>query len=274
MLGFAAVNTGNNLLFLVVSALLAFMALSGVFGWRNIRGLHAVVAFPDELYAGRECFVTLRLENRKRYLPSFLLDLTLTSGGSASFFMIPRNGRETEILPLTLPRRGAQTLPWARVSSPFPVNFFVRWTGIPVDGRCIVFPQPLPWDMADTEGDRRWGVGDNLRRKGGDGELLTISDYTGGEPLKLIHWRLSARSQGLKVKELSAPAEEPVMVDPLLLPGGLEEQLSRAAWLINRLMGHRQLPVGLRLGERVIAPGESRRHRLRLLTALGCYDPA
>jgi hypothetical protein len=28
--GFAAVNTGNNLLFLVVSALLAFMAVSGI----------------------------------------------------------------------------------------------------------------------------------------------------------------------------------------------------------------------------------------------------
>jgi len=271
LLGFSAVNTGNNLLFLIVAALLAFMAVSGVSGWQNIKGLRVTVEFPDEIYAGRENFATVRMENRKRYLPSFLLDLTLPGSSVVSFFMLPRNGGETDVLPLIFPRRGDQELAWAQVSSPFPVNFFIRRTGVPVSGRCVVFPRPLPSEMAEPGGGRRSVGGESSHRKGYEGDLLRISDYTGAEPIKLIHWRLSARSAGLKVKELSGPVQEPVLIDPRLLPGDTEERLSRAAWLVNRLIRDRQVPVGLRLGERGIAPGTSRQHRLRLLTELGRF---
>ena len=271
LLGFAAVNTGNNLLFLIVAALLAFMAVSGVSGWQNIKGLRVSIEFPDEIYAGRETYATVRLENRKRYIPSFLLDLTLPDGGSVSFFMLPRNGSETEILQRTFPLRGEQELAWAQVSSPFPVNFFVRRMGVPVSGRCVVFPRPLPSELAEPGGDRRLVGGDISRLKGFEGDLLRISDYTGAEPIKLIHWRLSARSDGLKVKELTGPVQDPVIIDPHLFPGDTEERLSRATWIVNRLIRDRQIPVGLRLGEKVIAPEISRQHRLRLLTELGRF---
>ena len=271
LLGFAAVNTGNNLLFLIVAALLAFMSVSGVSGWQNIKGLRVAIAFPDEIYAGQETFVTVRLENKKRYLPSFLLDLTLPGSGVVSFFMLPRNRGETDIIPLAFPRRGDQELAWAQISSPFPINFFVRRTGVPVSGRGIVFPRLLPCEITDPGGDRRSGGREISNRKGYEGDLLRISDYTGAEPIKLIHWRLSARSDGLKVKELTGPVQEPVLIDPSLLPGAPEERLSRAAWLVNRLIRDRQVPVGLRLGERIIAPATSRQHRLRLLTELGRF---
>ena len=269
LLGFAAVNTGNNLLFLIVAALLAFMAVSGVVGWQNIRGLRATVDLPDEVYAGRECFVTVRLENRKRHLPSHLLRLTLPGGAPLSFAMLPRSGEAREILSHTFPSRGEQELPPAVVSSPFPVNFFVRRTAVPVSGRCVVFPCLLAGATAGPGGGRRTEGEEESSRKGYEGDLLRIADYSGTEPMRLIHWRLSARSDGFKVKELSGPVREPVTVDPLLLPGTPEERLSRAAWLVNRLIRDRQLPTGLRLGERVIPPGSSRQHRLRLLAELG-----
>jgi uncharacterized protein (DUF58 family) len=274
LLGFAAVNTGNNLLFLIVAALLAFMALSGISGWLNIKGLRGALAFPDEIYAGRECLVTLRLENCKNYLPSFLLDLTLPHGGPVSFFMLPRNGSESELVSVTFSRRGVQEPSWGRLSSPFPVNFFVRWTGIPLSGRCVVFPRPQAWDLKEPGKGGRTAGRERPQVKGYDGELHRIADYTGGESLKLIHWRLSARSAGLKVKELSGALQEPVIIDLRLLPGDLEERLSRAAWLVNRLMRELQIPVGLRLGEQTIPPGSSRSHRLRLLGELGSHDPA
>ena len=254
-----------------MAALLAFMAVSGVSGWRNIKELRAAVTFPDEIYAGGETFVTVQLENRKRYITSFLLSLTLTDGGSTAFFMIPRNGGESATLRHTFARRGVTPTITARVSSPFPVNFFVRSAGVPVSGGCVVFPRPLPCDPAEAGGGRRTDGGEGSRRKGYEGDLLRISDYTGAEPLKLIHWRLSARSEVLKVKDLSGAVQEPVLIDPRLLPGDLEERLSRAAWLVNRLMRN-QIPVGLRLGEEVMAPGTSHRHRLRLLTELGRYE--
>ena len=45
LIGFAAVNTGNNLLFLVVSGLLAFMSVTGLAGMYNIKKLISRV-FP------------------------------------------------------------------------------------------------------------------------------------------------------------------------------------------------------------------------------------
>lgn len=100
---------------------------------------------------------------------------------------------------------------------------------------------------------------------------MAIRDYTGGEPLKLIHWRLSARHGELKVKEMAMPSEDPLIIDVLSLPGGgLEENLSCAAYLVNRAVRLRR-PVGLKFGARVVRPDLTRAHRLRLLTELAVY---
>ena len=52
LLGFAAVNTGNNLLFLVVSGLLAFMSVTGLAGMTNLKGLTPELVPPVEIFAG------------------------------------------------------------------------------------------------------------------------------------------------------------------------------------------------------------------------------
>jgi uncharacterized protein (DUF58 family) len=89
--------------------------------------------------------------------------------------------------------------------------------------------------------------------------------------MKLIHWRLSARQAELKVKEMAAPSEDPLIIDVLSLPGrGLEENLSCAAYLVNRAVRSNR-PVGLKFGVRVVRPDLTRTHRLRLLTELAVY---
>jgi len=107
-------------------------------------------------------------------------------------------------------------------------------------------------------------------RKGYEGELSRIADYRGGEPLKLIHWRLSARHGELKVKELSAVDRPPVTVDLEQLPGGLEERLRCATYLILSFLRENR-PVGLRLGSRAIPPAVGRAHKLRLLAELAIH---
>jgi hypothetical protein len=50
----------------------------------------------------------------------------------------------------------------------------------------------------------------------------------------------------------------------------LEERLSYCTYLVNRLAkGGR--PVGLKIGDRLIAPAASRSHRLKLLGELAVY---
>ena len=66
----AALNTGNNLLFIVVSAMLAAIIVSGVASAAILRGLELDVGLPEHVFAGESVLVRLSLRNLRRWLPS------------------------------------------------------------------------------------------------------------------------------------------------------------------------------------------------------------
>lgn len=270
LLGVAAVNTGNNLLFLIVSAMLGFMAVSGVLGWLNIRGLSVEVQLPDEIYAGLQTLVSVRIENRKRFLPSFLITATV-SGSPSSFILLDPGKPRTEALLLAFHGRGRHSVQRAVISSPFPVNFFVRYTVAAVPGSFPVFPAPRAAAGVFQGGTPDAGQASVSQVKGYEGDLAKISDYRGGESLKLIHWRLSAKHEVFKVKELTSTADEPVVLELDLIPGrSLDDRLSYCTYLVNRLVKAGR-PVGLKLGDRIMAPASTRSHRLKMLGELAVY---
>ncbi len=270
LFGFAAVNTGNNLLFLIVAALLGFMAVSGLIGWANIQGLEVECSFPDEIYRGLQTLVTVRLRNGKAHLPSFLLRLHVC-GEVVTFPLVPARTTETLSFVHTFGERGLRPVGACMVRSPFPVNFFVRGRGTNLDQEVVVFPTPRPGQApSDADPERESGQARSQLR-GYEGEVAKIGDYSGAEPLKMIHWRLSARHEQLKVKEMTAETAAPVVLDLARLPGAtLEQRLSTAAFLVNTLMRNNR-PVGMRRGDEVIAPALSRPHRLRLLRELALH---
>ena len=269
LLGFGAVNTGNNLLYLLVSALLGFMAVSGLLGKGNLGRPRVQVILPDEIYAGLPVPVRVRLLNDRRR-PVFLLQVGLL-GETVTFKVVGGGETVEEELTLRFPDRGRQTLSEGRLSSIFPVNFFVRGRSLKLDLQALVFPAPRPCQAFSPTDDQR-RIGENVAAgKGHQGEISRIADYRGGEPLKLIHWKLSARSDQLMVKELAATAALPVLLDLDNLPGAtLEERLGGAAFLVNRYLRQNR-PVGLRLGRRLVRPATTRSHRLHLLAELGTY---
>ncbi|WP_243373546.1 DUF58 domain-containing protein [Geotalea sp. SG265] len=271
LLGFSAVNTGNNLLFLVVAAMLGFMAVSGIVGWTNIRGLKLQVVFPDEVYTGTDTLAVVRLTNAKRFMPSFLLQISIR-GASVDFNYIGGSSTETDSVVVRFPDRGRHPLGEAQVFSPFPVNFFVRCNRLRLDQACLVFPAPrrVSQVRAADQGQRYMNL--PALNKGLEGDLTGIRDYAGGDPLKTIHWRLSAKHPQMKVKEMSAAGGEPVILDLDFLPDvTLNGRLSAAAYLVNSLIRSNR-PVGLRIRDRIIEPGVTKTHRLRLLTELALYD--
>ena len=70
-IGIAALNTGNNLLFIVVSAMLAAIVVSGVASAGVLRGLELDVSVPAHVFAGSTALARLTLHNRRRHAPSF-----------------------------------------------------------------------------------------------------------------------------------------------------------------------------------------------------------
>jgi uncharacterized protein (DUF58 family) len=246
------------------------MTVSGILGWLNIRGLQMHVELPDEIYAGMATLATVRIFNAKRLFPSFLLAAKVL-GKTVTTYILKGGAGETGSFVHTFPARGVHTIPSAEICSQFPINFFVRCRRAGVGLEFPVFPAPIPcFGSSRSAKPLRHGDASTFL-KGNDGEFSRVADYTGYEPMKLIHWRLSAKFEELKVKEMGAQSGEPLIIDIDLLPGrDLEENISMACFLINRMTGANR-PVGLKLRERSFSPALSRQHRLHLLTELALY---
>jgi uncharacterized protein (DUF58 family) len=71
LIGIAALNTGNNLLYIVVAAMLAAMVVSGVVSALVLRGIELDVRLPDHVFAGKPVLGRILLHNPRRRLPSF-----------------------------------------------------------------------------------------------------------------------------------------------------------------------------------------------------------
>ena len=73
--GVAAINTGNNLLYLILGLLLSLLLVSGTLSDLALFQLRAKRRLPARLYVGRAHDVEVTLENAKRVLPSFSLEV-------------------------------------------------------------------------------------------------------------------------------------------------------------------------------------------------------
>ncbi len=71
VIGIAALNTGNNLLYIVVAAMLAAILVSGVVSAAVLRGLELDVRLPEQMFARRPVVGRIVLHNPRRFLPSF-----------------------------------------------------------------------------------------------------------------------------------------------------------------------------------------------------------
>jgi uncharacterized protein (DUF58 family) len=275
LLGFGAVNTGNNLLYLMVSALLGFMAISGLLGHWNLYKLRISLVPPEEIYAGVETLMGVQVCNDRRLLPACLLDFEFsprTAAAACGHLSILKSGLEDKIgVPVLFTTRGTHSSVQLKISSAFPVNFFVRHRILVLNHNICVFPRPVPC-LGDGAQYPAFATGvTETSFKGTEGDISHIGNYQGGEPLKMIHWKLTARHDTLKIKELSALQQPPVEIDPRVLPGdNLEQQLGCAAYLVKHLL-HRGQPVGLKLVHTAIPPDMGKGHKILLLTELARY---
>ena len=276
-LGVAAINTGNNLLYLLVSLLLALIVVSGMLSELSMRGLHLAGLEPEAIHAGQPALFGARIANHKRWLFSYSITIEVLSPGAAPRFLyVPRLAPGAERLVTweeTLPRRGRHRLAGVRITTRFPFGLFLK-AGRPIlTSAVIVFPAVR---SVSPELLRPLGVAGAApaRRRGGGTDLYNLRGYRSGDDPRLIHWRSSAKTETLTVRDLEAETTEDTRL--ILLGTGrgeaLEAGLSEAASLSAHLI---RLGAGVELigpGFRVLL-GRGRPHLHRLLRALALYDP-
>src|SRR5438874_6333344 len=70
LIGVAALNTGNNLLYIIVAAMLAAIAVSGLASSICLYGLELDLKIPDHIFAGTEIPATASVRNPRPWVPS------------------------------------------------------------------------------------------------------------------------------------------------------------------------------------------------------------
>lgn len=119
IIGIAALNTTNNLLFIVLAAMLAAIVVSGVASAAVLRGLELEVSTPDIAFAGKPFKMHIQLGNPRRLIPAFsvrvLGQLKTRKKKKARLewhkteFVFPRKREWVRLTDYTLRRKRAET---------------------------------------------------------------------------------------------------------------------------------------------------------------------
>lgn len=241
---FAAINTANNLLYMVLSALLAVLALSGFLSALNFRMLRIEVRLPQHCYAGEAFPITVRLQNDKRVFPSFSLSVGPAEESPFRFStlyssVIRSSQYVAESEQALLPRRGLYSIGKVTVSSRYPFGFFLKTRTFAATGQCICFPAILSdEEMTMASIDMR---GTEQRYDRGNGQdLYMIRDYVPSDSARHVHWKASAKTATLKTREYAAENSHHVTIvfDRFGYPGDderFEQLVSYAASVVYHL---------------------------------------
>jgi uncharacterized protein (DUF58 family) len=275
--GFAALSTGNNLLYLLEAMLLGLVIVSGLLSEMSMRGVRLSLRMPDEVFAGRPALFAVTVANDKRRLPSYSLALAAPGHGEIVRYLSRLRAGEERLVAweATFPSRGRARLPGVRVTTRFPFGLFAKSAPVEVAAEIVVYPALRAvttevWRLAQGAAfasPRRAGRGHGLRN---------LREYRTGDDPRLIHWRLSAKRGALVVREL----EEETTLDARIALIGTgardaerrERALSEAAALARRLL--RAGGALALVGPGIEIPSASgREQERRILTALALYAP-
>lgn len=271
----AAVNTGNNLLYLVLGALCALLVLSSALAEWNLRGVQVRRRLPEEAFAGQPAAGVFVVENRRRVGAAWGLrveERLELSGAPVATRRVGRVGPGAVVeVPArwTFPERGRVALASLRLESRFPFGLVRRWRDIPVTGHVVVWAAPA----RGPHGARSRGTGlgrPDRRLRGREGDFQGVRPYVPGDPLRDLHWATAARTGVPMVVVRDGAQAEEVLVTVLDVVGDhWERELSQATGQILRHVSAGRA-VGLSVGDATHPPrsGEAWRRRLLDLLAL------
>ena len=305
IVAFAAWNTGNNLLFLILSVLASTLFVSWAAARASLRDLVVSARFPDHIFAGEPAPVIVTLRNTKRLLPSFSVLVESRSQTSqavtgkkgrklqrpriskralAYFMYVPHRAAAEQRVEQLFARRGHVLIVGFELSTRFPFGFFRRRRRLRARNvDIIVYPKPEP-------------IGDELHllpmnagrltsvRRGVGHDLFSLRDYQPQDDLRHIDWKATARSRRLTVREFTTEDERRVTIaldttgsgDAAAeknFPARFERGVTLAASLLAHFIDERA-EVRLVLGQEAGRYGVGREHLYACLRRLALVMPA
>jgi len=202
--GFAAINTGNNLLYLLLGWLLSFIIASGLLSEMTLKRLTVERRPPPRVFAGEPFLMEVVIRNDKPTRASYSIEVEDLVGSTpldkrCYFLKIPAAKSQRTSYRHTFVRRGLYTLTGYRVATKFPFALFRKSRDVDAPLDVLVYPSRVavarPSARTQTRGES------HANRTGRRGEFFGLREHRSGDDRRDVHWRSSARTGRLLVRE-------------------------------------------------------------------------
>ncbi len=206
----AAFASANNLLFLILAAMLSTMLVSGFVSRLSLAGLELDFVLPEHVTANRRLQGRVVVRNVKRWMPSFSIHLTPTDANSVSsplyFLVIPGRSSADGPVDVFFPRRGRYRESSFRFSTRFPFGFSERRIQVRMARDLIVYPpiDPQPGFeelIASIAGELE------AHARGPGHDFYRIRPYDALESARHVDWKATAHTGDLQIREFAREQE-------------------------------------------------------------------
>jgi uncharacterized protein (DUF58 family) len=262
--GFAAINSGSNLLHVVFGCQMGMIVASGVLSERMVRRAVVRRTVESNLHAGSAA--ALRVDLRNASSDGGLLAVSVEDddretdlGNMQPVFSLALGPTKGVRLGSTvvMPRRGVHPLPPAVVATRFPFGLFIKRRELPQTASVLVYPAVHP---RPTEAHREVHVSEGESATGAKaraGEFFGLREYRDGDDVHRVHWPATARLGRTVLREYESHGLTEHWI--ALAPGvmGAEEFEARVETAASEAVAslrRAERAVGLRYGEDVVVP--------------------
>ena len=227
--GFAAVNTANNLLYLLLGMLLALIVVSGRMSELSLRDLTVVRRLPLRAQVGRAHLVEIEVFNHKAKVPSYAIEVEdLRAGQPADkrcfFLKISPRSAQVAAYRRTPVKRGRDHHIGFRIATRFPFGLFEKSREVLADGELVIYPAVDPALPPPTNAGKSSGAEGSAGRGHGE-DFLGLKIMRHGEDPRDIHWRKTAAVGQLVMRERARETRPEVRIPlDVMKPDGEKEE--------------------------------------------------
>jgi uncharacterized protein (DUF58 family) len=221
----AAVNTGNNLLFMILACALAGILISGVLSRAMLTAIELKFDLPEHIFAGRPVIAEIELRNDKQIWPSFSLRVIGENKKNREqilvtpvfFPYIPRLSSMRQKVELSFPHRGVYRQDAFGIRTGFPFGLFEKTRRVDSSLEILAYPCVEPADQFYEVLPLLSGEMASFFRGRGH-ELYSLRQYHSTDSVRFVDWKTTAKTSELMVREFAREDERRVMIvfDPFI----------------------------------------------------------
>jgi uncharacterized protein (DUF58 family) len=276
LIAIAALNTANNLIYLVFSMMLSILFLAFVILRWNLKRIILKVSYAQPLFAKGSARINIALSNDKKHIPSYSIKVWIPEKIEAMAYF-PEVSCLSEIqqdVPVLYERRGIYRYGNFFMESSFPFLFLSKRIISHVEGEVIVYPEIKELDRSITATVNEWYETAQTRIGKGD-EFSMIREFRYGDDWRRIHWKASAKATQLLMKEyaMHEPKKLTIILDNLKPHDeeSFEKAVSLAASMTDKFLNEGFF-IRLLTCRKIIPFGNSKDHLFKILDILAAIE--